>query len=259
MLLAGGTAAVLSTRQHLVAQAQSLPKDTELDSLWSTAIDGMVDVPGCQHLASKQGVLYMAPATSKNVASTDWPRIFAKSVVFSLTASNPMGIDAPDEWNQKANEALEADIRKMESNRGLSPRAWWRSFGFNAEQQWREDGFSIAFASEERVYAKIACLRLAHKYRQAAIYAYRYQDGNLIREVLWVDPSKQEPHGSESAMVVLKHPPHSELAAKQPMTSPRRASVDATPPPFAPTGRDTSVWISPREIRTTIEEMVRGK
>ena len=35
-----------------------------------------------------------------------------------------------------------------------SPRAWWHSFGFNEKEGWREDGFSVAFAPEERQYAR---------------------------------------------------------------------------------------------------------
>ena len=31
-----------------------------------------------------------------------------------------------------------------------SPRAWWHSFGFNEKEGWREEGFSVAFAPEER-------------------------------------------------------------------------------------------------------------
>ena len=83
-----------------------------------------------------------------------------------------------------------------------SPRAWWHSFGFNEkvnptptpipkpkpkpkpkpnpnpnpnsipnpnQEGWREEGFSVAFAPEERQYARQYMQKLAYKYRQAAI------------------------------------------------------------------------------------------
>ena len=55
--------------------------------------------------------------------------------------------------------------------------------------------------------ARTAMLRLAHKYRQAAIYAYSCENGALMREVVWVDASKQASHGSKERMCVVA-PPH---------------------------------------------------
>lgn len=200
----------------------------------------------------------MAPAgPTDKPATVAWPKIFAKSVVFSLTASNPLGADAPAEWNLRANEALEKDILKMEQSRQLSPRAWWRSFGFNAQEGWREEGFSVAFAMEERAYARVAMIKLAHKYRQAAIYAYTHEDGQLMREVLWVDPAKRQAHSSKERMHVLKKAPPSPLAAREwrAAESATGAAADAAAPTpqFAPTGRDTSIWISPTEIGNEVK------
>lgn len=236
---AGGAAALCLAARHGSAHALAAsPADSALGSLWATALDGMIGVPASEHL-SLDGVLYLAPAPADAPPPprTDWPRLFAKGAVFSFTAHNPMGVDAPAEWNRKANEALEKDIREMHN----APRAWWHSFGFNAGEGWREDGFSLAFAREERVFARRNVLQLAHKYRQAAIYAYTVQDGQLVRETVWVDKAKQAAHGSQELMRVLDAPPDTALAAKgyQP---PADDGTKEAPPPFAPDGRPSSIW-----------------
>ena len=56
------------------------------------------------------------------------------------------------EQNVEANQKLQADLVDWKGN--PSPRAWWHSFGFNEKEGWREDGFSVAFAPEERQYAR---------------------------------------------------------------------------------------------------------
>merc|ERR1712087_835626 len=118
----------------------------------------MIDVPGAQSLSSPDGVLYLAPVPNNaRPPPIEWPKLFAKGVVFSLTASNPMGTATPATQNRAANAKLEGDIRMM--RRPCTPRAWWRSFGFNAEEGWREDGFSIAFATDERAYALVQVMR----------------------------------------------------------------------------------------------------
>ena len=82
-----------------------------------------------------------------------WPKIIGKSVVYSLTGWNPMGKDAPHEQNLAANQRLQQDLAEWKGM-NTRPRAWWHSFGFNEKEGWREDGFSVAFAPEERRFAK---------------------------------------------------------------------------------------------------------
>ena len=207
------------------------PSDATLGSTWATAIDGMMDVPGCEQLSSPDGILFMAPKasveapgsnsekkgwfSSKSAAKEDekkpaWPRIFSKSVVFSMTAWNPMGKDAPLQQNVYRNQKLEKELDRLKPE----PRAIWHSYGFNAQEGWREDGFSIAYAHEERIYGKVAILKLARKYEQLAVYMYTVdkESGELVREVLWVDALKHEEHGSKETMSVLKAPPSTPLA-----------------------------------------------
>ena len=146
--------AALSIGSHSLLSAAP-PSDESLDLLWATAIDGMFNVPGCESLSSPDGMLYLVPASSKEGGKPPaaWPKVFSKGVVFSLTASNPMGIEATSEQNREANERLQEDILLLERSATTCPRAWWHSFGFNVKEGWREDGFSIAYANEERGFA----------------------------------------------------------------------------------------------------------
>ena len=215
-----GTAGVVAlglTGRHQTAALSSSsagppPSDAALGTLWGEAIDGMMDVPGASEI-SHDGMLYLAPVGSVGTPPpVKWPKVIGKSVVYSLTAWNPMGRDAPHEQNVEANRRLQADLVDWRGN--PSPRAWWHSFGFNDKEGWREDGFSVAFAPEERRYARQYMQKLAYKYRQAAIYGYRVdRDGVLLREVVWVN---EEKHGSnsEERMTLLTQPPRSKLAGR---------------------------------------------
>jgi hypothetical protein len=120
-----------------------------------------------------------------------------------------MGEAAPAAVNREANRKLQADIASLRP----VPRAWWHSFGFSAEEGWREDGFCVAFATDERRFARAQVLKLARAYRQAAIYQFSYKDGVLLREVVWCDPTKQEQAAeAPERMAPLRMPPESELA-----------------------------------------------
>lgn len=175
----------------------------------------MIDVPGAEKLSSSDGVLYLAPMPTGSKApapKTEWPRVFSKGVVFSLTAWNPEGVDAPAAYNEEANKRLETDISELR----VEPRAWWHSFGFNEREGWREEGFSVAFATEERLFARQAMLKLAKKHRQAALYAYAYDkaENTVVRELIWVNYQKHQAHTSKERMTVLSKPPSSPLARR---------------------------------------------
>ena len=78
----------------------------------------------------------------------------------------------------------------------------------------REDGFCVAFATDERRFARAQVLKLARAYRQAAIYQFSYKDG-VLREVVWCDPNKQEQAAeAPERMAPLRMPPQSELAVR---------------------------------------------
>ena len=211
--------------------------DDHNDHLWSTALDGMIDVPGASGLSSSEGVLYLAPAgggssreTTAMTASSsssssavvapppEWPAIFADNCgMFSLTAHNPMGMTAPPDANHRADEALERDILELvrqnasvvvgsdvsysgAAARVPPPRAWWRSFGFHEGEGWREDGYTLAFDPEDRDVGRDAVLDLARKYMQAAVYEYAWcgsGGGTLTREVVHVVDPTRNERGEE--------------------------------------------------------------
>ena len=192
----------------------------------------MIDVPGCDALSSPDGVLYLTPksavpeskprsllfggsAAAPAEVPKAWPRMLAKSAVFTITASNPMGVEKSASENAQANMRLQKDIKNL-FERPAPPRAWWHSFGFNVQEGWREDGFAIAYGVEERLFGLKDVLRLASKYNQAAVYMYRVVDGELVREVVWRHKSKQELYGAApEKLAVLKQPPESKLAASR--------------------------------------------
>ena len=222
--------------------------DADLAATWARSTVAMVNAPGCEALNSADDLVYLAPvADDLPAAPVAWPKIFAKSVIFSITASNPMGFQVPPEANLAANAALEEDIRNMQ--RPCTPRAWWRSFAFDATEglqpreqadregaSWREDvslrcrrtpllrppetlpssrephlrrwphsqGVSVAFATEEFGFARASILNLAHKHKQAAVVAYRVKGGALVRETLWLDPKKQQAHGAEQEVTLVR-------------------------------------------------------
>ncbi|KAL3811841.1 hypothetical protein ACHAXA_004268 [Cyclostephanos tholiformis] len=208
------------------------PPDNDSNSnLWSTALDGMIDVPDAIDISSSEGVLYLSPAPPNNpttslpaVAVPPWPAIFADGgFAFSLTAHNPMGVSVPHDDNVIANADLERDIVGL-ANADVScevrPRRWWRSFGFHETEGWREDGYTLSYGPENdderrRDLVRDVVLELAEKYRQAAIYEYAYEDGKLTREVVYVDPKEREARGGiKDVMTIVAAPPRSALSGR---------------------------------------------
>ena len=165
VLLAGTSVGLLGyvykqQQQRRLEEAVPRRTDAELRSLMCSAVNGMCDVPG-----SEAGVLYLAPVPRGAPAapSAALPKLLSKSVVFTLSASDMMGIERSPEENHAANLALEDEIDKL--RRPCTPRAWWRSFAFDAEKGWREDGFCVAFGTEEKGYARVTMARLAQQFK----------------------------------------------------------------------------------------------
>mmetsp|Transcript_6510 Transcript_6510/g.20325 ORF Transcript_6510/g.20325 Transcript_6510/m.20325 type:complete len:227 (+) Transcript_6510:3-683(+) len=182
-----------------------------LGELYADAVEAFVDVPGCESLSSADGVLYLAPSKA-GAERVEWPKLISKSVIYSFTAWNPHGQTASDAANKAANARLEADI----DNLRLKPRATWRCFGFNVKEGWREEGFSLAYDPAERRFALNEVMRLASRYRQAAVYMYMCKEGVVVRETLWVDRAAREEHADDTPVVMMRlaNPPPSELAAR---------------------------------------------
>jgi len=212
-----GSAALLLSAHSSSRPASMNASNDVLGSMWAAAADGMIGVPGCESLSSADGVMYLAP--SADAPPFQWPRIMGKSTVFALTAWNPHGEDAPADYNREANARLQEDLLALKP----TPRAVWRSFGFNTKEGWREDGFCVAYATEERVYARKAILKLARKHQQKAVYVYNFERdpnspstvGHVVREVLWVGESYgNTDESSREKMAILPTPPPTPLAAR---------------------------------------------
>jgi hypothetical protein len=152
------------------------------------------------------------------------PEIFKTSTVFSLTAWNPMGQQASEHDNHKANWALKADIEQLllasASTSAAAATASWSSFGFSSDENnhggnggWREEGFSLAFAPEAAdAGGREAVLELGQRYRQGAVYEYRYESDELIRDVLPCSEEMAATASERKVMRRLETPPDSPLA-----------------------------------------------
>lgn len=80
----------------------------------------------------------------------------------------------------------------------------WKSFGFNEEEGWREDGFSLSFNAADSTVGCTAVLELANKYKQAAIYVWSCsEDGSLERKVVWCDPEKNKELSTSERMRII--------------------------------------------------------
>mmetsp|Transcript_24145 Transcript_24145/g.36222 ORF Transcript_24145/g.36222 Transcript_24145/m.36222 type:complete len:314 (-) Transcript_24145:56-997(-) len=198
--------------------------DQELNDMWGSAIEGMIDVPGCE-----EHVLYLAPAAAvestpatcsteqitchSNFQNYNWPEPFQKNRrVFCLTGRNPMGIDRPAAENSAANRMLAERLgSKAFMSNHPTPFAQWRSFGFHVQEGWREDGFAVSYNEEDIGAGRSQILSLAREFQQAAIYEFGIERNGeslsssdasasvllLKRRVVWCDEAKQKEIGDE--------------------------------------------------------------
>ena len=150
-----------------------------LRELWAGAYDAWIDCFG-----TKERVLYMKPsaASSSKSSSATTPAAFPSwlknAQTFALTAHNPYGKQTSDACNAEANEKLEEKLRSLvekrrEDEEGDATARYWRSFGFSSKDDWREDGFAVAFSLEDEK-AERDIVELAKEFEQGAIYKYRW-------------------------------------------------------------------------------------
>ena len=170
-LVARGSLSSVSHARAVASSAAMSSDDREagLQSLWADAFDAWVDVPG-----DADDVIFASPVDPSALAthstpSAPFPPIVTDSRLFALTAFNPMGEDRPIAENRAANERLARDIRALDAS-PTPPAAWWRAYGF--AENWREDGFVVAYAPSDAATGEKTILDLAAKYEQGAIYAY---------------------------------------------------------------------------------------
>lgn len=220
------------SRQECNMTDESTKNDENLNDLWSSAIEGMINVPGYS-----ESVLYLSPVGSfpnGQIKLEPWPEPFRNGRrIYCLTAHNPMGTTVSDAENKVANKALKArlydafgckeygtkievtDSSHMSNARRLMPFAQWHSFGFHIGEGWREDGFALSFDRDIRTEARAEIVKVAAEYQQGAIYEFSVDgdSGVLTRRVIWCDPVKQQEVGDEvTEMESLTTVPESNLA-----------------------------------------------
>jgi hypothetical protein len=130
----------------------------------ATSFDGFYAVPG----TAPDATFYARPvsvASGDGVALT-FPAAFCRVVLFGITAYNPRGMSRDLATNVAANALLRAELDALVP----SPQFIAGSFGFSHD--WREDGFTCAFAPDHAAEGQAAFVRLAEKYDQGAIYKY---------------------------------------------------------------------------------------
>ncbi|CAE7208229.1 unnamed protein product [Symbiodinium pilosum] len=81
-----------------------------------------------------------------------------------------MGQPQSEEANAKVMEELAAELAERLATGEGKLREYWRSFGFNLKEGWREDGFTV-IAEEAYVMA------LARRFRQGAIFQFQRLPG----------------------------------------------------------------------------------
>lgn len=131
----------------------------------------------CWLLQEQEAVkpIYLVPRTAVPVGveiSALPPAVTDTSqVVYGITAWNPLGKEVPLEDNNVKNESLKELIQSC------SDVKWWaNSFSFSAE--WRENGFTVAFAASSNPLEKYI-IPWARSFMQGAVYEYTVDDESI--------------------------------------------------------------------------------
>ena len=121
-------------------------------------------------------------AAQSSASSDELPAVLREHAVLALTAFDPPGTTRERNANAAANARLWEDILQLPT----APAWAWRSFGFDAGEGWREDGFCLAFDAARMPAARHAVLELARRHDQGAIFEYSYDAGEcrLMRRTL---------------------------------------------------------------------------
>ena len=167
----------------------------ELQSQWAGGIDVWRAVP----VANDETILICnrVQRPDEPTASSEWPAIVQRSVLFGFGAYNPRGQTLPDDINEQQHASLQADIEE-----GLKKYATTATF-WEAASLWEdgssEKGFIIAVSSDLS-QAQRWVVELATKYNQGAIYKFHYENQQrLVRETVAVlDP------GTDATVSVIR-------------------------------------------------------
>ena len=155
--------------------------EKQLKALWAGAYEAWIDCP-----ESREKVLYMKPTLNTNTSTMSssnsdddafqFPSWLRRKQMFALTAHNPRGVEVSRARNERANEKLEEKIKQLIASRGSQGKdqaMYWPSFGFSSEDDWREDGYAVAFSDVDAT-AESDVVQLAKEFEQGAIYKYRW-------------------------------------------------------------------------------------
>ncbi len=171
-----------SSSSDLVVGEDITTATKRLKDLWAGAFDAWIDCPG---FAAGEKVAYMRPVPKIRLLEKDdfydddasgktgFPTWLKTRQIFALTACNPYGKEVEEWQNARANEKLKVKLRELAEKR--EDVQFWRSFGFSLADDWREDGFAVAF-SESDATAEKDVFALAKQFEQGAIYRYRWID-----------------------------------------------------------------------------------
>ena len=171
-----GLTAELLTHSPPYSKIVSEHEQGQLAKLWSSASECFIGIPGSEN----DSQIFIAPVglNASKLAETasqclDLPQVLKDVVVFALTAFNPLGQNRQYHLNLQAHKILAERLKTLDP----APHAQWRSFGFSLTENWREDGFCIAYSAHDLsniALAQKAVLTLAVEFEQGAIFEYHY-------------------------------------------------------------------------------------
>lgn len=129
--------------------------------------------------------------------------------MFALTGYNPMGQNQPDALNVAANDRLRRDLAKLDWPK---PRYIWPAFGFS--QDWREDGFIVAYDRFDQAQGEAAIVALAVEYQQGAIFSFNVIENESAAAVVVVavdGNNDGDDNNGDTAQEAPQPPPLSEV------------------------------------------------
>eukprot|EP00315_Gephyrocapsa_oceanica_P055948 CAMPEP_0185489198 /NCGR_PEP_ID=MMETSP1366-20130426/12971_1 /TAXON_ID=38817 /ORGANISM="Gephyrocapsa oceanica, Strain RCC1303" /LENGTH=214 /DNA_ID=CAMNT_0028097757 /DNA_START=1 /DNA_END=645 /DNA_ORIENTATION=- len=158
------TAATLIRRRSAVRMVTS---ERQLGALWASVVEVML----CNKYTGGSNV-HLVPAATRpplaRAAGALPSPPFGNHVIFALTAFDPPGVERTLEENTAANGDLHRGILEL----APPPRHVWPTWGYNLDEGWREDGFSLAYPLSQTDEGRTAVVALACRFGQGAIFEY---------------------------------------------------------------------------------------
>ena len=154
---------LLATRRRAATFTSSpLQDDAELGSLWA----GVVEVMLSREVVGED--LFLVPSATRppGTAQQPLPPWLQRHAVFALTAFDPPGEERTLQANTEANGRLWEAIQQLPR----APAAVWPTWGYNFAEDWREDGFCLAYPLGQRGEAQEKIVALAKEFGQGAIF-----------------------------------------------------------------------------------------